>query len=198
MADKIRFIILVLWASGFTLIQSFGMAAEKTSSSPIVRVTTNLGVMEIELDPQRAPLSSANFLKYVDRGFYNGTVFHRVIPGFMIQGGGFQPGLKEKPTDTPVRNEADNGLKNLKGTIAMARTPDPDSATAQFFINAADNDFLNHRSKTPQGWGYAVFGKVTQGLDVVKQIESVQTKSVGPYDNVPDKDVVIQKVERIN
>lgn len=174
------------------------MTAEKTSSSPIVRITTNLGVIDIELDPQRAPASSANFLKYVDRGFYNGTIFHRVIPGFMIQGGGFQPGLKEKPTDAPVRNEADNGLKNLKGTIAMARTPDPDSATAQFFINATDNDFLNHRSKTPQGWGYAVFGKVTQGLDVVKKIESVATKSAGPYDNVPDKDVIIQKVERIN
>lgn len=174
------------------------MAAEKTPSTTTVRMTTNLGVIDIELEPQRAPASSANFLKYVDRGFYNGTIFHRVIPGFMIQGGGFQPGLKEKPTDAPVRNEADNGLKNSKGTIAMARTPDPDSATAQFFINAADNDFLNHRSKTPQGWGYAVFGKVTQGLDVVKKVESVATKSVGPYDNVPDKDVIIQKVERIN
>lgn len=190
----------MLLASSFALTMSLAMAAEKppSSSSPIVRITTTLGVIEIELDPQRAPASSANFLKYIDRGFYNGTIFHRVIPGFMIQGGGFEPGIKQKPTDAPVRNEADNGLKNLKGTVAMARTPDPDSATAQFFINAADNDFLNHRNKTPQGWGYAVFGKVTRGQDVVKQIESVQTKSVGPYDNVPNKDVVIQKAERIN
>lgn len=173
------------------------MTAEKTTSNPSVRMTTNLGVIDIELDPQRAPLSAANFLRYVDSGFYNGTIFHRVIPGFMIQGGGFQTGLKEKPTDAPVRNEADNGLKNQKGTLAMARTPDPDSATAQFFINAADNDFLNHRSKTPPGWGYAVFGKVTQGLDVVKKIETVATKTVGSFENVPAKDVVIEKIERI-
>jgi cyclophilin family peptidyl-prolyl cis-trans isomerase len=197
MANKIRRVILVLLASGFTLTWTIGMTAEKTTSNPSVRMTTNLGVIDIEIDAQRAPLSAANFLKYVDSGFYNGTVFHRVIPGFMIQGGGFQPGLKEKPTGAPVRNEADNGLKNQKGTLAMARTPDPDSATAQFFINVADNDFLNHRSKTPQGWGYAVFGKVTQGLDVVKKIETVATKTVGPHENVPAKDVVIEKVERI-
>lgn len=172
-------------------------AVEQAEAAPMVRLTTNLGAIELELDAQRAPKTVANFLDYVDRGFYDGTIFHRVIPGFMIQGGGFEPGLKQKQTGAPIMNEADNGLKNTAGTIAMARTPSPHSASAQFFINTADNHFLNHRDKTPQGWGYAVFGRVTKGMNVVKRIEATPTRAVGPHENVPVKDVVILKVERI-
>lgn len=172
-------------------------AADKPTAHPRVRMTTNLGAIEIELDAQRAPKTVANFLNYVDKGFYNGTIFHRVIPGFMIQGGGFETGMKQKKTDEPIMNEADNGLKNDVGTIAMARTSSPHSASAQFFINAANNTFLNHRDKTVQGWGYAVFGKVTKGMDVVKKIETVRTKTSGPYQNVPVSDVVIRRLERI-
>ena len=163
------------------------------SDSPRVRLTTNLGVIELELDARRAPATVANFLSYVDSGFYNGTIFHRVIPGFMVQGGGFLPGMREKPTTGPIRNEADNGLHNLAGTIAMARTPDPHSASAQFFINTVDNAFLDHRGKTPEGWGYAVFGKVAKGMDVVTKIEAVTTGRAGMHENVPVKDVVITR-----
>jgi cyclophilin family peptidyl-prolyl cis-trans isomerase len=162
-----------------------------------VRMTTSLGIVEIELDAQRAPGTVRNFMNYVESGFYNGMIFHRVIPGFMIQGGGFVPGMREKTTGVPVKNEADNGLKNLSGTIAMARTSDPQSAAAQFFINTADNPSLDHRDKTDRGWGYAVFGKVTHGMDVVKKIESVPTRTVGPFQDVPVKDVVIQRVELV-
>jgi cyclophilin family peptidyl-prolyl cis-trans isomerase len=137
-------------------------------------------------------------MNYVERGYYNGMIFHRVIPGFMIQGGGFVPGMREKTTGVPVKNEADNGLKNLAGTIAMARTSDPQSAAAQFFINTVDNPSLDHRDKTDRGWGYAVFGKVMKGMDVVKKIESVSTVTVGPFENVPRKDVVIQRVELVD
>ena len=172
-------------------------AAKEPADNPRVRVTTSLGVIEFELDARRAPGTVRNFMNYVERGYYNVTIFHRVIPGFMIQGGGFAPGMREKTTGVPVKNEADNGLKNLAGTIAMARTSDPQSAAAQFFINTADNPSLDHRDKTDRGWGYAVFGKVTKGMDVVKKIESVSTHSVGPFQNVPVKDVVIQKIERI-
>ena len=175
-----------------------GFAADTApAANPKVRVTTNMGVIELELDAKRAPVSTKNFLSYVDKGHYNGTIFHRVIPGFMIQGGGFAPGMKQKPTDAPITNEADNGLKNTTGTIAMARTGDPHSASAQFFINVADNAALDHRSKTPPGWGYAVFGKVTQGMDVVKKIEAVPTTVSPPHRDVPAKDVAITKVERI-
>jgi cyclophilin family peptidyl-prolyl cis-trans isomerase len=160
-------------------------------------MTTSLGVVDIELDSIKAPKTVANFLGYVDKGFYNGTIFHRVIPGFMIQGGGMTAGMKEKPTGAKIQNEADNGLKNLAGTLAMARTNDPHSASAQFFINTVDNAFLDHRGKNPQGWGYAVFGRVTKGMDVVKKIEAVQTGSAGMHQNVPVKDVVIRKVERL-
>ncbi|MFL6650552.1 MAG: peptidylprolyl isomerase [Sulfurifustaceae bacterium] len=184
-------------ASLLTIVTTGTHADDKVTGNPKVRMTTTLGTIDIELDAQKAPLSTANFLRYVDRGFYNGTIFHRVIPGFMIQGGGFEPGLKQKPTDAPIKNEADNGLKNVTGTIAMARTSDPNSATAQFFINTVDNAFLDHREKTTQGWGYAVFGKVTQGLDVVNKIAAAPTKSAGPHRNVPVTDVVIQKVERL-
>ncbi|MHB1142729.1 MAG: peptidylprolyl isomerase [Sulfuricaulis sp.] len=172
-------------------------AAKGPADNPRVRMTTSLGVVELELDAQRAPGTVKNFMNYVERGYYNGMIFHRVIPGFMIQGGGFVPGMREKTTGVPVKNEADNGLKNLAGTIAMARTSDPQSAAAQFFINTADNPSLDHRDKTDRGWGYAVFGKVTKGMDVVKKIESVSTRTVGPYQDVPVKDVMIEKVELI-
>jgi cyclophilin family peptidyl-prolyl cis-trans isomerase len=174
-----------------------GSTAAAPVANPTVRMITNLGVIEIELDARRAPKTTANFLHYVDDGFYNGTIFHRVISGFMIQGGGFKPGLDQKKTDAPIMNEADNGLKNVTGTIAMARTSSPHSASAQFFINTADNAFLNHRDKTMQGWGYAVFGRVTKGMGVVKKIEMTPTHTVGHYRDVPRHDVVIEKVERI-
>ena len=165
--------------------------------NPQVRMTTSLGVIDIELDAGKAPKTVANFLGYVDKGFYNGTIFHRVIPGFMVQGGGMTPGMKEKPTGAKIQNEADNGLKNLAGTLAMARTSDPHSASAQFFINTVDNSFLDHRDKTMQGWGYAVFGKITKGMDVVKKIEAVQTSNAGMHQNVPKQDVVIRKIARL-
>ena len=158
-----------------------------------VRITTSAGHFVLQLDKEKAPISTANFAKYVDSGFYNGTIFHRVIDGFMIQGGGFEPGMKQKPTSAPIDNEANNGLKNVKGSIAMARTNDPHSATAQFFINVNDNDFLNHSSPTPQGWGYAVFGKVVEGLDVVDAIRKVKTGSKGFHQDVPVDDVIIER-----
>ena len=160
-----------------------------------MKITTNHGVIVLELNEDKAPETTKNFKAYVEQGHYNGTVFHRVIPGFMIQGGGFEPGLKQKSTGDPIKNEADNGLKNDVGTIAMARTNDPHSATAQFFINTSDNDFLNHQSKDMQGWGYAVFGIVVEGLDVVRKIESVSTQIVSGYSDVPTEDVIIAKIE---
>ena len=187
-----KFLLLALIAL------SFGAhAAGPAKANPQVRITTNMGIIEAELYADKAPLTVKNVLSYVERGYYNGTIFHRVMSGFMIQGGGFVPGLKQKSTGVPVKNEADNGLKNLAGTLAMARTPDPHSASAQFFINTVDNAMLDHRDKTDRGWGYAVFGKVTKGMDVVKKIESVHTHTVGPFENVPKQDVVIQKVEQI-
>ncbi|CAG9229275.1 MULTISPECIES: peptidylprolyl isomerase [Paraburkholderia] len=159
----------------------------------MVELHTNHGVIKLELNAEKAPKTVANFLNYVNSGHYNGTVFHRVIDGFMIQGGGFEAGMKQKPTEAPIENEANNGLKNVRGSIAMARTNDPHSASAQFFINVADNDFLNHSSPTPQGWGYAVFGKVVDGLDVVEKIKSVKTGSKGFHQDVPVDDVVIEK-----
>jgi peptidyl-prolyl cis-trans isomerase B (cyclophilin B) len=159
----------------------------------MVELHTNHGVIKLELNAEKAPKTVANFLNYVKNGHYDGTVFHRVIDGFMIQGGGFEAGMKQKPTEAPIENEANNGLKNERGSIAMARTNDPHSASAQFFINVADNDFLNHSSPTPQGWGYAVFGKVVDGLDVVDKIKSVKTGSKGFHQDVPVDDVVIEK-----
>ncbi|AIO47504.1 MULTISPECIES: peptidylprolyl isomerase [Burkholderia] len=159
----------------------------------MVELHTNHGVIKLELDAAKAPKTVENFLNYVKKGHYDGTVFHRVINGFMIQGGGFEPGLKQKPTDAPIDNEANNGLKNDNYTIAMARTNDPHSATAQFFINVNDNDFLNHSSPTPQGWGYAVFGKVVEGQDVVDKIKGVKTGNAGFHQDVPTDDVVIEK-----
>ncbi|WP_353191743.1 peptidylprolyl isomerase [Pandoraea pnomenusa] len=159
----------------------------------MVELQTNHGVIRIELDAAKAPKTVENFLNYVKNGFYDNTVFHRVINGFMIQGGGFEPGMKQKPTEAPVENEANNGLKNDKYTLAMARTNDPHSATAQFFINVSDNDFLNHSAPTPQGWGYAVFGRVVEGQDIVDQIKGVKTGSKGFHQDVPVDDVVIEK-----
>ena len=152
-----------------------------------------VGSIVIELDAANAPKSAANFLNYVNKGFYDNTVFHRVIDGFMIQGGGFEPGMKQKDTDAPIENEAKNGLKNDKYTVAMARTSDPHSATAQFFINTVDNGFLNHTSPTPQGWGYAVFGKVVKGQELVDKIRGVKTGRSGFHQDVPKEDVVIEK-----
>jgi peptidyl-prolyl cis-trans isomerase B (cyclophilin B) len=151
------------------------------------------GVITLELDEQKAPKTVANFLAYVKKGHYDGTIFHRVIDGFMIQGGGFEPGMTQKPTDATIENEASNGLKNDKYTVAMARTQAPHSASAQFFINVADNEFLNHKSPTPQGWGYAVFGKVVEGKELVDKLKGVSTGRKGFHDDVPMQDVVIEK-----
>jgi peptidyl-prolyl cis-trans isomerase B (cyclophilin B) len=160
-----------------------------------VKLHTNHGVITLELDAEKAPVTVANFLAYVEAGHYNNTVFHRVIDGFMIQGGGFEPGMNQKPTGEQIKNEADNGLKNERGTIAMARTQAPHSATAQFFINVADNDFLNHTKPDLQGWGYCVFGRVTDGMDVVDAIRKVKTGSSGFHQDVPKEDVVIERAE---
>ena len=162
-----------------------------------VEMTTSEGTIRIELDDAKAPASTENFLAYVRAGHYNGTVFHRVIKGFMVQGGGFEPGMKQKPTREPVRNEANNGLKNGKYTLAMARTSAPHSASAQFFINTADNGFLNFRSETVEGWGYTVFGRVVSGNDVVDKIEGVTTGRKGSHDDVPLQDVVILKAVEV-
>jgi len=163
-------------------------------SNPQVELhITGLGVITLELDAENAPKSTENFLAYVNKGHYDNTIFHRVIPGFMVQGGGFEPDMKQKPTDAPIENEANNGLKNNNYTVAMARTQAPHSATAQFFINVADNDFLNHTAPSLQGWGYAVFGKVVKGTEVVDQIKGVKTGRNGFHDDVPKEPVVIEK-----
>lgn len=162
-----------------------------------VALNTNFGRIELELDTVNAPKTAANFAEYVKSGHYNGTIFHRVIPGFMVQGGGFDTNFSQKDTNAPIENEANNGLKNDIGTIAMARTQDPHSASAQFFINAANNSFLNHSGKTIQGWGYAVFGKVTAGLDIVQKIEKVATGRKNGHSDVPMENVVIETAELI-
>ncbi|WP_424194828.1 peptidylprolyl isomerase [Ampullimonas aquatilis] len=159
----------------------------------MVELHTNHGIIKIELDAEKAPKSAENFLQYVRDGHYDNTIFHRVIGNFMIQGGGFEPGMKQKPTRDPIENEANNGLKNDKYTVAMARTNVPHSASSQFFINLTNNDFLNFTSPTPQGWGYAVFGKVVEGTEVVDAIKGVKTGRSGFHDDVPQTDVVIQK-----
>jgi peptidyl-prolyl cis-trans isomerase B (cyclophilin B) len=161
----------------------------------MVKLHTSLGTITLELDSEKAPATVANFLQYVNDGHFDNTVFHRVIDGFMIQGGGFEPGMKQKATRAPVRNEADNALRNDSYTVAMARTSDPNSATAQFFINVANNDFLNHTAATPQGWGYCVFGRVTAGTEVVDKIGKVSTGNRGMHQDVPVEDVIIQRVE---
>ncbi len=163
-------------------------------SNPQVELhIANYGVITLELDQDKAPKSTANFLSYVAKGHYDNTIFHRVIPGFMVQGGGMEPGMAQKDCGAPITNEANNGLKNVKYSVAMARTGDPHSATAQFFINVADNGFLNHTAPSAQGWGYAVFGKVVAGTDVVDKIKAVKTARKGYHDDVPVEDVVIEK-----
>jgi len=158
-------------------------------------MTTNKGNITIELDADKAPKTVANFLDYVNKGHFTNTIFHRVIKDFMIQGGGFEPGMKQKPTRAPIKNEANNGVSNAIGTVAMARTMDPHSASAQFFINVSDNTFLNHTAPTSQGWGYAVFGKVVEGMDVVNAIKGVATTSKAGHQDVPSEDVIIEKAE---
>ncbi|EKT4522115.1 peptidylprolyl isomerase [Pseudomonas juntendi] len=162
-----------------------------------VKLSTNHGDIVLQLDAEKAPKTTENFIQYVKDGHYDGTVFHRVINNFMIQGGGFEAGMKQKPTRAPIQNEADNGLKNAKYSIAMARTMEPHSASAQFFINVADNDFLNHSGKNVQGWGYAVFGEVIEGREVVDAIKGVSTGSKAGHQDVPKDDVIIEKAEII-
>ncbi len=193
---------LALTASLAVLATAQAQTTAKPSSSKptpkgqnMVKFTTNYGAFTLQLDAAKAPKTVENFLQYVRDGHYNGTIFHRVIPNFMVQGGGFEPGMRQKPTRAPVANEADNGLKNDLYTVAMARTSDPHSASAQFFINVKNNDFLNFSSPTGSGWGYAVFGKVTDGTDVVDKIRTVQTGQSGMFSDVPVKDVVIEKAE---
>jgi peptidyl-prolyl cis-trans isomerase B (cyclophilin B) len=175
------------------LILGAGASARAERSHPLVKLETSMGDITLELYPDKAPVTVANFLEYVNAGFFNGTIFHRVISGFMIQGGGLDAKLDKKSTRAPIKNEADNGLTNDAYTVAMARTGDPNSATAQFFINTVNNGFLNHTAKTPQGWGYAVFAKVVQGKEVVDKIKAVPTATKGMYENVPVEPVTIVK-----
>lgn len=169
----------------------------QTGENPMLKMTTNFGDIEIEFFSNEAPGTTSNFLRYVDEGFFDSLIFHRVIPNFVIQGGGFESGMQQRATNTPIQNEADNGLKNERGTLSMARTNDPHSATSQFFINLKDNDFLDYKSKDPNGWGYAVFAKVTSGMDVVDAIAQTATGDSGGHSDVPVKEVVIEKVERL-
>lgn len=192
---------MAIFLLGLTLMTALSTAQATTtttskgttmSTNPKVLLKTNKGDITLELDAEKAPKTTENFLNYVNDGFYNGTIFHRVINNFMVQGGGFEVGMKQKDTQSPIENEANNGLKNEVYTIAMARTNDPHSATAQFFINVQNNDFLNHTNPTPNGWGYAVFGKVVDGTDVVDTIKGVKTGSKGFHQDVPVEDVIIE------
>ena len=179
------------------LTSTLSFATENTMSDTQtkVKLTTTLGEIIIQLNTEKAPVSSANFLTYVNEGFYNGTIFHRVIPDFMAQGGGFDTSFNQKAVHAPIKNEANNGLANNRGTLAMARTNDPNSATAQFFINLKDNSFLNHTSQTSSGWGYAVFGEVIEGMDVVDAMAKQATGNRGGHQDVPKTDIIIEKAE---
>ncbi|WP_347988699.1 peptidylprolyl isomerase [Methylomonas sp. AM2-LC] len=179
------------------LFTTLSFATEKNMSNTHtkVKLTTSLGIITIQLEDEKAPVSSANFLEYVKQGFYNGTIFHRIIPGFMAQGGGFDQSFAQKTTNAPIKNEADNGLKNKRGTLAMARTSDPNSATAQFFINYKDNGFLDYTSATASGWGYAVFGEVVEGMDVADSMAKQATGNRNGHQDVPKTDIVIEKAE---
>jgi len=180
------------------LLTLIAAAPSAFAENPKVQIRTSKGAITVELYRDKAPKTVDNFLTYVDEGFYEGTIFHRVIEGFMIQGGGFGQNMRKKSTHAAIENEADNGLKNERGTLAMARTSDPNSATAQFFINHKDNDFLNHTSKDPRGWGYAVFGRVTDGMGVVDEIAAAPTGPGGPFPkDVPLETIVIEKVSRL-
>lgn len=180
-----------------TLMAEESTVPTATAPTTQVAIDTTLGRIVLQLDAVAAPQTVANFLQYVDTGFYDGTIFHRVIPNFMIQGGGFDANMQQKSTQDPIQNEADNGLRNTLGSIAMARTNDPHSATAQFFINVADNAFLDHRARNAQGWGYAVFGNVVEGMEVVEQIVQVPTGRSGMHQDVPREPVILQSVRRI-
>lgn len=179
----------------------FSQSEEKTmkpeQKNPRVLLKTNMGLIQIELYPEKAPKTVENFMKYVTAGHYDNTLFHRVIDGFMIQGGGMDLNFKQKPTGSPIKIESNNGLKNVKGSVAMARTSDPDSATAQFFINDADNDYLDYKSSTPSGWGYTVFGKVIEGMDVVDKISKVRTGRKEMHNDVPVENVVIESAVEV-
>ena len=190
MRHTLIYLILFL----FTTL-SFATEKHMSSTHTKVKLTTTLGDIVIQLEDEKAPVSSANFIAYVKQGFYNGTIFHRVIPGFMAQGGGFDTAFEQKSTNAPIKNEADNGLKNKRGTLAMARTSDPNSATAQFFINYKDNSFLDYTSPTPNGWGYAVFGEVITGLDIADNMAKQATGNRGGHQDVPKTDIVIEKAE---
>ena len=190
-----RFAIVCLALALTVMVPGLGSRAQAAGGHPVIKLQTSLGDIVLELDAEKAPVTVENFVRYVKDGHYDGTIFHRVIPNFMIQGGGFDADMKQKETRAPIKNEADNGLKNDKYTIAMARTPDPHSASAQFFINVMYNDFLNFSAPTANGWGYAVFGKVTDGFDVVDAIAKVKTGNRGPHGDVPLEPVVITKAE---
>ena len=183
-----------LLALAASLALSLPVALPAWAANPTVEMKTNLGTIVVELDEARAPKTVANFIAYVEAGHYDNTIFHRVIDGFMIQGGGFEPGMNQKPTQAPIENEAKNGLRNATYTVAMARTSDPHSATAQFFINVNDNDFLDN-DRCQDGWGYCVFGRVVEGQDVVDKIKAVKTGNKGFHQNVPKDDVVIERAE---
>lgn len=189
--------IIVFMILFFTTTLSFATEKAMTTTHSKVKLTTTLGNIVIQLEDQKAPLSAANFLAYVNQGFYNGTIFHRVIPDFMAQGGGFDTTFTQKTTNPAIKNEADNGLKNKRGTLAMARTGDPHSATAQFFINFKDNSFLDHTGPSSNGWGYAVFGEVIEGMDIVDSMAKQATGNRGMHENVPKTDIVIEKAEVI-
>lgn len=190
--NKLIYKLLIL-----LVVAQSAAAADQAAVNPRVALETTKGRIVIELFPREAPAAVKNFLSYVEAGYYDGTIFHRVIPGFMIQGGGLTAEMQQKPTAKPVVNEADNGLKNTRGTVAMARTADPHSATSQFFINTADNEFLNHRAKTSQGWGYTVFGRIDEGMAVVDAISGVKTSTSGMFQDVPVEPVVIETVRRV-
>ena len=192
-AIALRLKVALLAIGVFPLICGSALADQHQGDKVMVEMTTSKGVIELELDAKNAPITVANFLEYVKSGHYDGTIFHRVIPGFVIQGGGLQSGMAEKATRTPIENEADNGLKNLTGAICMARTNEPHSATSQFFINLKDNSFLDHTEKSAEGWGYAVFGRVTSGMDVVEAIAAVATGNAGYHSDVPLEDIVLEK-----
>jgi len=196
---KKMMIVAAVFAMGGQAMAQTQTANTKKGKGKMEKVVmeTSKGTIEIELDGEKAPISTENFLKYVDGKHYDGTIFHRVIPGFMVQGGGMDEKMNEKKSGEPIKNEAGNGLKNARGTLAMARTNVVDSATAQFFINTVDNDFLNHRDTSPRGFGYAVFGKVTKGMDVVDKIAGVKTDTKGMHENVPVEPVVIKSVKRL-
>lgn len=198
MINKTLFLIKALVIGALFTTTSLLAADTTNMSNPSIKLTTNQGVIVIELNAAAAPNTVANFISYAEDGFYEGVIFHRIIPNFMAQGGGFTADFKQKGTKAAIQNEADNGLKNDRGTIAMARTNDPHSATGQFFINLADNGFLDHSSKTSQGWGYAVFGKVTEGMDVVDKMAAIPTGSGGMFPtDVPQQEVIIEKADVI-